>query len=472
MREDFEDTRARASEVSVEDTFRDDSDDTYDGRLASAIDTFFTVGGLVGGYYLIKSIWQGTNYFVPLKDWFYTPDPSIVQVPVDGDIDPSVTAQVAIHVSDGSPPPRLPIVKAVLPMTHEMDAQPFECLSHDECYFPHMPFYNQGNPNFARVTVPKNLYTNDKSKLTGPLVKDPATKRWALVLPDKTGPTNDPWYNTWLPMGPLSKQDDGYIGHWHTALCAPSSQSMALMAALAAKGPVSRVRPGSWTDTFFVQGRRPLSQEPLPNPLFRDHTTLAPGQRQMTAVELQRVINMAVRQKTSPMAGGGASAFLKLGADFQTRDGGPALETRVVHPVTNKAIADLVRNRFAPVVVLGAYKATLSPVRANGTLQRYDLTLKRTGGHVIAVNGFRGSDILIYDPIYARPIRQTFFQVSTKGATKDGVPIVLNPANNGSLTSLNTLMDDGTTRGLLDLSTLKDGDNIHVVEQALAVRIR
>src|SRR6185437_6605595 len=216
-----------------------------------------------------KVIEHPPNLFLPPADIFSLPDPSPVAIPLNGDIDPAHTKHDAVNVPGGSPAPHGPIHEAMLPKTHEGDPKPFECLGRDECYFPRMPFYNQGNPNFSRITLPKDLYDADPKKLTGPIQWDDKSQKWALLMTKKDGTqTLNPYYNTWLPMGPLSPQDDGYIGYWHTALCGPTSESMALMAALAAKSPHTRVKRGSWLEKYFIEVRRPEGQASLLYPFL------------------------------------------------------------------------------------------------------------------------------------------------------------------------------------------------------------
>jgi hypothetical protein len=416
------------------------------------------------------------NLFLPPADIFALPDPSPVQIPIDGDNDSDKTKREAVHGDESSPAPRKPLKPVAPANTHEGDGKAFECLGHDECYFPRMPFYNQANPNFAHVRLPKDLYDADKKKLTGPVQWDDKSQRWALVMHKKDGTeVLNPYYNTWLPMGPLSPQDDGYIGYWHTALCGPTAESMALMAAIAAKGS-AKIKRGSWLHNAFIEAKRPDAQDALPNPLLKDHTTLAPGAREMTAEEIQRVINLAVRQRTSPMSGGSGGVFLHLADEFESEGGKPAVETKVIKDPTTKAVAEIIRERFAPTIVMGTYKVMLQPVKNGDKIVKYVLTLKRHGGHFVAVNGFthpkgQRPELLIYNPVYAKPIRQMIYQVQLRGGTKDGVPVEASTKFGDKIGVLHTLLADGDTDGVKSVGALSDGDDLHIIEHVQGIRI-
>ncbi len=255
------------------------------------------------------------NHYVPASTPLAHHDAVAVHVPRDGNSSaPSVKAK---HVANqGSPVPHA-TDKVELPKSHVGDGKPWECLDKDECYFPRMPFYSQTNQNLAHIKMPKASYDADTSKLTGPIVWDADTKSYALVLDPKGQPTKDPFYNTWLPYGPVSDKDEGYIGWWMSNLCGATAEAMAVMAAWFARSPTTKTKPGSWMQTAMVEAKKPDDQAALPSPLLHDSTSLAPDQRQMTAMDLQRLVNMAIKEGTSPVSGGANTTMTHLDGDFE-----------------------------------------------------------------------------------------------------------------------------------------------------------
>jgi len=401
-----------------------------------------------------------------------------VHVPHEGNT--SGAALKARHPPGGSPAPRVARQKVELPKMHTADGKPWECLDNDECYFPRMPFYSQTNPNLAHIKLPKASYDADTSKLTGPIVWDDATKGYALVLDPDGARTKDPYYNTWLPYGPVSDKDEGYLGVWLSALCGPTAEAMAVMAAFAARGAGTRAKKGSWVETSFLDARPPEGQAPLPSPLLRDHTTLAPDQRQMTEKEIQRLVNMAVKEGTSPVGGGGDGVMTSIGDQFELVGGKSPVETRQDQgkPMTNQVLMKDLRDGFAPVIAIAEFKASLKPVNEGGKLVKYTLTFSNTGGHFLAVNGFttkgkkRGS-LLIYDPVYANPVRKSIAPLAIAGATKDGVPIEITAPFGDHLKALPVLNDlgPGAPKALDGAEDFTDGQDVTLVGGYSSIKI-
>ncbi len=416
------------------------------------------------------------NAFVPPMNPMAHHEATTVHVPHEG----AARTQKTKAVPGGSPAPRKAVARADLPK--KLNLPPWECDGKDACHFHRMPFYAQTNPNFAHVPLPKALYDADTKKLTGPIVWDDATHAYALELDPDTDKTLDPFYATWLPYGPVSDKDDGYIGYWYTAICSPSAQAMAVMAALATKSAGTKIKPGSWVEQSLVKAERPAEQPALPSPLLRDHTTLAPNQYQMTDVDIQRVVNFAVRQKTSPVAGGAGDVILQLGDDFEPVDGKSPVETRSGDRTTNRILIDAIRDRFAPTIGVYGWKASLKPVASGGKTVKYALTFANTSGHVMAVNGFTTTDgkkphILFYDPVYANPVEKTILEVPIEGATKDGVPIEVTPPDDAKIKSLTVIHDFGdkadndATPAITRIDDITDGMDIVLAGGFTAIKI-
>ena len=131
----------------------------------------------------------------------------------------------------------------------------------------------------------------------------------------------------------------------------------------------------------------------------------------MTMEDIQRIINLAVRQKTSPMGGGSGGVFLHIADELEGEGGKSPVETRSIKDPTTKAVAEIIRERFAPTIIMGNFKAQLQAVKEGDKVVKYVLSFKRHGGHFVAVNGFahpkgKRPELLIYNPVYAKPMRQ------------------------------------------------------------------
>ncbi len=389
-------------------------------------------------------------------------------------------AHKAKHVpNQGSPVPHA-TESAELPKSHVGDGKPWECIDKEECYFPRMPFYSQTNQNLAHIKMPKASYDADTSKLTGPIVWDADTKSYALVLDPSGAKTKDPFYNTWLPYGPVSDKDEGYLGWWMSNLCGATAEAMAVMAAWFAKSPTTKTKPGSWMETAMVEAKKPDDQAALPNPLLVDHTTLAPGNRQMTDKDLQRLVNMAIKEGTSPVSGGANTVMTHLGDDFELVSGKAPVQSRYDEgkPVTNKVLMDDVRERFAPTLLVGEYKASLQPVKQGDKIVKYTLTFTPNGGHFLAVNGFRAKGrkraaLLIYDPVYSNPCDKTIAEVPLTGATKDGVPIEVTTPISHDPKHLPILEDlgAGAPKAINTAADITDGQDVTMVGGYAAIKI-
>jgi hypothetical protein len=161
----------------------------------------------------------------------------------------------------------------------------------------------------------------------------------------------------------------------------------------------------------------------------------------MTTEDIQRVINMCILQKIDPTHGGYDTDFVStlIDNDFvSSKPGhsGPVFDVKQGTYPTTETLADVVRQRYAPVINYGVYQASLT--RNNGA-SGWTLALTRIGGHYLAVNGFRDRgtpnvSLLIYDPVYADPTWKSFPMLPTEGVTaKDGTPlsvVITSPTGN------------------------------------------
>ncbi len=140
-------------------------------------------------------------------------------------------------------------------------------------------------------------------------------------------------------------------------------------------------------------------------------------------------------------------------------------------------MADL-RERFAPTLLVGEYKASLQPVKDGDKLVKYTLTFAPTGGHFLAVNGFKVRPkkrpaLLIYDPVYANPCDKTIAEVPLAGATKDGVPIEVTTPVSHDPKHLPILEDlgAGAPRPINTAADIADGQDVTMVGGYAAIKI-
>jgi hypothetical protein len=421
-----------------------------------------------------------------------------VHVPVDGDLDPGKTLQSNVMVRPGgSPAPRTPISKQFAPPVRLGPA--FACTGSDSCTFNQMPLYNQANPNFAWINSPG-------WRLPGTATWD-ASKGIFLMLVDNTAP--DRFYGSWMPFGP-TPGEAGYIGYWFTALCGPTAESMVLMAALSAKHSYTQVIRGSWMDTSFIHPSIPLGQtvvpvtmspvpprpatgngpsealdasgQPLtfPAKLKIDHNTLAPNNQQMTGEEIQRVINMALLQGTDPAHGGSFGAIIDYWHHFQYVN--PGVPLPAGHLIAQSAFAywldaptlvNLIRQKFAVLIGIQPYVASVTLVGAGTELPHYEMTFTVKDGHALAIEGFTGADsgnptFIIHDPIYANRITRQLTQIQGGPTLRNGK--LMNVTLPGGYNSEATMPYDDAP-AVASVNDIQDGQKVMFVNYYAAVSL-
>lgn len=288
----------------------------------------------------------------------------------------------------------------------------------DSCAFATMPLYDQTNPNFALLTVPFAIWQQERQ----PAAKPPLFPVGSYIPVGSCSVVNT-YYTSWLPFGPIPG-DPGAIGSgcnawwWYTAICGPTSESMALMAAIGYKAATTTI--SGWTQGF-VAATPPANQVgAVPNPFIPSTAAAgaatAPGtsnRSQMTPLDVQRVILMAISQGTLPNGGGGMSAFLSTVNDFTP----PA----VANPgsssgISNAAFTTLIQNGYVIVFCIHDYTAH---VTTNGSQTSVTFTFNGAG-HILAVNGEQSGTLVIYDPIYATVEMLSMGSVSAGTFSKTG----------------------------------------------------
>jgi hypothetical protein len=280
----------------------------------------------------------------------------------------------------------------------------------------------------------------------------------------------DPFYDSWLPYGPLPGDANNIDDWFQTDLCGPTSQSVAYMAAISAKSASTQVKPNSWTDLSFLNAAAPASQKALPAPLYTDHNTLG---AQMTAQEIQRVINMAILQGTDPTEGGQASRFtMQAMLDFTSSNGQPAASIDHGNTINAATLANLVHNGYATVIVIGWYIASwvtnVAPSPFGGRGQR-TISFTRNGGHVLAVNGYTNASnpvFAIYDPIYARILSRSLVPLP---ATYDSEMLSITGKLPTSLASIIHYDDEPVVTTLADV---QDGQMVAIIDEYDALKLQ
>lgn len=262
------------------------------------------------------------------------------------------------------------------------------------CYDAKMSLYDQTNPNFALVTVPSSIFRAETQVNPAPT---PSVYPVGSTLGCGSATFVNPYYTSWLPLGPMSMgatQDPGAVGlgtgcgWWLTAICGPTSESMALMAAIRQKSPSTTVGASSWTRKFS-NGVAPPDQVGIsPNPMV----VTSPSRSNMTPQDVQRVINMAVLQGTNPDSGGNMDAYLQTATDFS-----PHAATTTTGTIDAPAFTHLIQTGWVVVACIHDYAVSLSGPSSHPTAT---LTFVPSG-HILAVNGTWKGSVLFYDPVYA-----------------------------------------------------------------------
>jgi len=383
-------------------------------------------------------------------------------IPTGGDTTPAKALVHNVLVPNGSNrPPRGPIRSLALSATPHFTL-PFECQGTDACAFNRLPYYNQLNPNLAFTNVPP---TYPAFSLDGVVGWSSIHGLWMMTL---ASGGLDRFYDSWLPYGPVPGDAGAiYPQHWFSVLCGPTSQAMLLTAALAAKSPTTFVRPGSWTSGFVnpspppgqtvvqqggTPGPQPANQagpsialDAAGNPetfiarLKTDNHTFAPNLQQMTQQDVQRVINMAILQRTDPTTGGGFNAMGRVVQDFSYWD--PAHPNGPQHPVAKftegsvvspRILTDLIRQRYAVLLGVQWFTAHVAHLDPGGAAERYELsfTYVEHSGHALALEGFvfgnSGRPMFMYhDPIYANRSGAMLILLSSANQRRNGKPMAV-----------------------------------------------
>jgi hypothetical protein len=269
-----------------------------------------------------------------------------------------------------------------------------------------MPLYDQTNPNFAFVTVPSSTWSSEAQPTWQPPLLQSSSEPscGTTIIPD-------PYYTSWLPVGPISG-DPGALGcWWYTAICGPTAESMALMAVINGRGSATSYT--GWTQSF-VDASSPTDQVgSVPNPTFipsfSPSVSGTPNRLAMTGSDVQRVILMAIKQGTLPNAGGGMDAILSTASDFTPAATGSWGDANTISDATFSAAIN-----SGSVIVFAIHEYTATITQVSGTSDQ--VTFKfNGGGHILAVNGDQLGVLTIYDPVYA--VRETLTMESISTGT-------------------------------------------------------
>jgi len=309
--------------------------------------------------------------------------------------------------------------------------------SYDYCAFSAMPLFDQTNPNLAFINVPEapvgqTISPTDSvctvsydhyhseypaSYPTYNCEKYPAPDHYM----ENHQPQPNPYTKSWLPWGPFLG-DSGSLpwkrkNSYGSATCGPTSETMALTAAIAYKDPATQIVPNSWTDVNFTQAQKPAFQNDWPSPLLASSTSSDPNNGanarsgyQMTQQELQRLVNFALLQETDPTNGGGCDAIESLVNDFTSPNDATkvyemydAIDQGKSVNINNAHVIKLIKDGFVTVIAMHYYTVHIENVGGSPLHQQITLTLQ-PGGHILAVEGYSQLNdqafLIIHDPFY------------------------------------------------------------------------
>ncbi len=216
--------------------------------------------------------------------------------------------------------------------------------------------------------------------------------------------------------------DDGWLPQLYMTsdICGPTAEAMVIDAVISAKRSSSLILPGRFTSDRFVAALPYPGETAVPLPLHNDGHSLAtppgiqaasPTNWQMSAADIQRVINVSTLQKTDPTHGGSFDTISTLTSDFS-----PVATYLESNSVDAPSLVSVLRQRYAAVIALGFYDVGVqdySTATPNGNVKHHVVNFTRVGGHAIATDGFTGADsgtptFFLHDPWYGQPRMRSF----------------------------------------------------------------
>jgi hypothetical protein len=309
--------------------------------------------------------------------------------------------------------------------------------SYDYCAFSAMPLFDQTNPNLAFINVPEasvgqtvnptdsvctvsyNHYHSEYPATypTYNCEKSPAPDHYM----ENHQPQPNPYIKSWLPWGPFPG-DSGSLpwkrkNMYGSATCGPTSETMALTAAIAYKDSSTQIVPNSWTDLNFSQAQKPAFQNDWPSPLVGaspssdpNNGTSARSGYQMSQQELQRLVNLALLQETDPSYGGDCDAIESLTNDFTSPNDSSkvyemydAIDQGKSVNINNAHVVKLIKDGFVTLIAIHYYTVHIENVGGSPLHQQITLA-SQPGGHILAVEGYSQlngqSFLIIHDPFY------------------------------------------------------------------------
>lgn len=299
----------------------------------------------------------------------------------------------------------------------------------ETCSYP-MPWYDQTNPNFAAYVTPQVFAQESVTAETHVTCVKPMHENGPIVRTEHT----NPYVMSWLPYGPIPGDPNGIspdCSNWFTAICCPTAEAMALMAAINTRTPGTTYNP--WI-TAFYRGEPPSAGLGLTQQLTSVFPWVSGRRTNMQPVDVQRVVDMALAQGTSPRQGGDVDTLYGLGSFFTGKNGpGTGTFTNVPNGITGQKLESDMLNGAVGAIAIHDYVASL----ANGQLSFTELK----GGHCLALGGFASGSLIgpdpspliqVINPVYGV---QEWFQLAT---------ITSGTQTNGGQT-LTVMLPDGWT---------------------------
>lgn len=235
--------------------------------------------------------------------------------------------------------------------------------------------------------------------------------------------------NCYIDTMPLYSQNDEQIGKAllpsggsRSMLCGPTSGAMVLQSIVdSLPGSATTLKATSWTQKSFVAATAGLSARDEANAQIRI---------------------MASKMNTSPTVGtyGNYLTQASFARKGEFTPAGTGANTAYPSSFPASSYISYVKDDKSSVILMYGYYSRSSSVSNGKTYYSYT----RNGGHIVALNGFSGQKLLIYNPWYAVKDERsvTLLKKGCAGSVCENLP--------GNLAQRSSLYNSGSSFHIID----------------------
>jgi|HubBroStandDraft_1064217.scaffolds.fasta_scaffold01012_8 hypothetical protein len=233
--------------------------------------------------------------------------------------------------------------------------------------------------------------------------------------PNSPSVCGNPFDSSWLPAGPIPGDAYSFNTWWFSATCCPTAESMALMAAIAAKS--SSTTFNGWTASFYA-GQAPGATTGLTNqsgPIF----PFVPDTRtNMQVADIQRVIDMALAQGTDPSAGGNVN-YITTGNVLNDFTPVATAAFGATSAISNGTFISDIEAGNVIVIAVHYYRAQITTTGSGASTITFTWI---PGGHCLAVPGFISSSFR--DPLGVTTVNQAIEVINPEYGAEQWINIL------------------------------------------------